>query len=513
MQRTPIKRDARLILLFSASLLFSGCKFIAMDPLTITKVCPDSGVVDTSSLKKIDVYFSADANKGLAQSAFSLLENGVSVNGCFAWSGSEHLSFYPFEPFNAAATYTIKVNTTAEDSDGNSLKDDFVRIFRATADSRRPAVTEMTPADYARIGDRRPVIKFKYSEAMDVSSVISVFNISPSADGYLAESADKTAFQYVLTKDLAWQTQYTITIPESVKDANGNSMGKKEKYSFFVGDESIKPELLSVIEGNSRAVLLPDSLTDATETVTRKIEKDARLSIRFSESMDRDTVKNNLTFTPAINYTVEWNAQGDTLTITPAEYYAYDTVYCLTVGKACADLQGTCMKDNALYKFQTDGPKSRPPTVVKVKFLNCFTGTDTPFGTVELSHLGSIDYAAPYCANETMGFFDVYIELAETASISGHDFIDAFSISATNASVTPEGYQLDGGISFLADKVPVDSLGTNVHVIRYIVAVNNSGSTRNSVPGNIVLRINEGFEDSLKNKIGAEWSMYINTTN
>jgi len=499
-----------LIFLFS----ICSCKYFSMEPLTVTKVNPDTEYADTQTLKKVDVYFSADVDKTLTESAFSLLEDGVPMEGRYGWPEDNHLSYSVIEQFNETSIYTIKVTTMAEDTDGNSLKDDYTHTFRSSGDSQRPSIVSITPATNERIAQVRPTIEVTFSEPMDVTSFLNGFHLYPSAEGYFAESVNNTVFRYVLTEDLDWQMNYTITVSDTVMDTVGNNLGKEGKQSFYVGDETTAPSIVSVTDESSGAVLTIDDLLTQEETVNAGVEKNSRITIQFSEEMDRSIVPNCLNFVPSITYNTEWNAAGTALTIKPIESFNRDTIYSLTIGKACTDVQGNEMSSASVYKIRANGPHSIPPKISRVEFANSFSGANLS-DTIELTPLGSFAYEGAYnTAGGCTGFFDIYMELAEGATFDIFDFIDAFSVTVTAASITPNGCQLDDNIAFLASEIPVRSgLPANTHVIRYIVAVDNSGTGKYSVAGNIRMTLNSTFKDSYDNKCEETWSLRVNTTN
>ena len=310
-----------------------------MEPLTVTKVNPDTEYADTQTLKKVDVYFSADVDKTLTESAFSLLEDGVPMEGRYGWPEDNHLSYSVIEQFNETSIYTIKVTTMAEDTDGNSLKDDYTHTFRSSGDSQRPSIVSITPAINERIAQVRPTIEVTFSEPMDITSFLNGFHLYPSAEGYFAESVNNTVFRYVLTEDLDWQMNYTITVSDTVMDTVGNNLGKEGKQSFYIGDETTAPSIVSVTDESSGAVLTIDDLLTLEETINAGVEKNSRITIQFSEEMDRSIVPNCLNFVPSITYNTEWNVAGTALTIKPVESFNRDTIYVLTIGKACTDVQ------------------------------------------------------------------------------------------------------------------------------------------------------------------------------
>jgi hypothetical protein len=510
----PIINFIAIALICFVCLSHAGCKFFTIAPLEVTAVSPDSPVTDTTTLAQIGVWFSADANTSLVEKAFSLSKDGISVEGSFYWPEKDHLVFRPFEPFQTNPVYTIKVTTMAEDTEGNSLLEDFQHIFRGTADSVRPEIISIIPADMTSLDTLRPTIEIQFSKEMDISSVLDGFSLNPNADGYLVESGGNTIFNYILTEDLLWQETYTITIADNVSDINGNMTGEVGEFHFYTGNENMSPTILSISNPDNSITLIPDDPHDGIETINTGWEKDYSLVISFSEEMDRDTVRSGVSITPEIEFDSDWNASGDILTITPTEFFHYDTLYALLVSTACSDLQGNQMEDELSFKFMINGPHSLPPTVEAINLLNVFSGS-VPSDVVPLTNLGGVELDAEYGTGPTVGFFDIYLRLAESADLDVFAFIDSFTLSATGASIIPEACQKDSEINFCSEIPPDASLLADpaVHVLRYIVTIDNSGSSYSDVPGSIQFTLDESFQDSLQNSPVETWHMTTFTTN
>lgn len=505
------KTSAILILLLFS---FEGCKFFRIEPLIITRVTPDTVIVDTATVSNIDVYFSASANKRTAEGAFSLLKDGEKQQGIITWPDADHMTFSPYEPLTPIGHYEIHVDTTAEDEDGNSLEEEFSHVFRGMGDETRPTVLSISPDNEAKIDLLKPIIQATFSEPMNVSSVIDDFSLEPDAGGYFLETGGGTVFTYVLTEDLKFQKNYTITIGDSVKDLAGNKSGKKRTQTFYTGTESIKPSIISIIDDTTLTPIILDDPEDETFTVTTGLEKDMRIKVVFSEAMDPVKTEEGILLTPSIEYDASWDASGNSVTLSASEPFKYGETYTLSIQETCCDIVGNTLGQTENFSFVTNGSKSLPPKIARIDFLNVFTGS-TPVSTVTLGHLGSIEFDMAYSTSSVIGFFDVYLQMAETATIDLFKFIDCFSVTATNASITPRACEIDGDITFSG--IPVDQafLAANpgVHVIRYITAIDNYSLSNKSIPGDIQFFLNSSFKDSLGNIAGINWHMRINTTN
>lgn len=498
-----------------SAMALQGCEFLGMDALSVVAVSPDESIVDIDTLEAIDVYFSADAHRKLTERSFSLQENGAPMRGSFSWPSGDHLRFTPVEGFRSTASYDLKITSSAEDVDGNSLECDFIHSFRGNKDSDRPYIASFLPEDLSVLPDARPVICITFSEPMDISSVIEAFSLDPHEDGYIEESADKTVYRYVLAADLSWHTAYTVSIRDTACDAWGNSLGKTATSSFFVGTESIRPQVLSVF-GNSPPLLIArDDRADDAETITEGLEKDTDIAVRFSEPMDSEPTAHAVSISPGTWKDPEWDEDGVVMTLHPEGFLETGERYTLAVASEASDRQGNRIGEEGVYTFMVSGAHSRRPIVSEVRFLNSFDENGLASGTVKLVHAGAITLAEPFNEGSAEVFFDVYLVLADEAVISPFDFIEYFTIRGINVEIDPVGCNSNGAISFHALDVPPDPgffPASSTHVFRYVVNIDNSGTNKDA-PGYIVLSLDPGISDSLGNTAKGEWSMMVTTTN
>jgi Bacterial Ig-like domain/PA domain len=105
-------------------------------PPTIGSVSPAAGATAVAANTNVTVAFSEPMDTASAQGAFSLVRSGSTepVPGTFSWSGNT-MTFDPSAALEAAATYTAKVTTAAEDAAGNALGTEKVWSFTVAAAS------------------------------------------------------------------------------------------------------------------------------------------------------------------------------------------------------------------------------------------------------------------------------------------------------------------------------------------------------------------------------------------
>ena len=507
-------RRAALTLLLAAAA--AGCRFFAMKPLEVIDWTPREQQVDLAGLSGITIRFSQEVNKTLAEEAFSLAESGKPVAGSFLWSSGDTFAFQPSIDWKEGRIYTIRVDTSAEDIFGNSLREDFTHRFGSSAESDRPRLQSISPPDQALIDELRAPIVIGFSEAMNPTSVQEGFTLSPSVDGYITWDPTATMFQFTPTEEYGWQTAYLLTLDTDVADTSGNTLAETVRHHFFVGSESDAPQLLSAQSDTGGLSVTPDD-DGGTLVFTDGWEKDMALVLTFSEAMDASSSAAALSWSPQFAYDTSWGGGNTTLTIRPKDPLAWDTLYSLTVSEGLQDLRGNGLQLEGPLRLRVTGAGSRPPGVVKAAFLAALN----PDAVTELHSFDSLTFdggyappAADYLDNGN-SFLDLYFHLSAGAEIDYFSLLEAFSINCQNASITPLGLQLDGSVTYSVNNPVPPGLpygDPDYHVARFILGVNNDGVYNNS-PGLLTISLDAGFTDTLGNPLGDPWRMTLVTTN
>lgn len=513
MRIEKMKTNTVFYFAFLGCVMLGSCKFFSMEPLQITGFTPREEVVAMDSLDRVSITFSANVSRKLVENAFSLEENGIKMQGKFEWAGGKKFFFVPYKSFREASQYLMTVSTAAEDDQGNSLDKDFTWKFSGSPDTQRPDIVTITPADKTIVDTVRPVLNFTFSEPMNRTSIIEGISFQPSADGFFIESPDNTSFHFRLEKNLAWQTRYTITIRESVKDLSGNTLGTTKTYTFFTGTDSEKLQLSAIHTSNpSLMVLVPDDPDTPEEEITQYVEKDSDIVIAFSKPVEKETANGTIVLAPAHTSSFSWNEIGDQLTISFSKPFAYNTVYTLSINEGLTDIQGNGLAAKAVYKFRANGVSSRPPAIISVSFTNNFLDNYPIAPLEEVEPLSYITFHENLDSNSCYGFFDIHMTLAAGAAVSPFDLYSAFTISALNASITPIAYQTGANITFMVTEIPPETVPDG-EVIRVIVDMDNSLPDYQDRPGKITLSLDTTFHDTLGNHLPETWVMDVYTTN
>jgi hypothetical protein len=470
---------------------------------------PNSARVIDPASTYIWIEFSDEPDKDSAERAFSLTEDGASVQGRFSWSGNT-MHFEPIGGIKENRTYAMTVTTVAERSDAISLMDEFYFEFSTKDEEDRPAIVSVTPADGAVITDRYASIVVTLSEPVDRASFYKAFSLSPSVKGAFEWSDGDSVCAFVPRQPYEWQVEYSLTIQNTLADLSGNLVTEPWKARFRIGDDTIHPTVVRVsnaVDGIEGAVILvPADPDDDPQVFVQGWESTWGIIIAFSEPVLREGMEGNISFEPAWSYTID-NADSldDTFLLHPSERLARDTLYTLTIRDGIEDGQGNSMEAVTTYKFLVNGPMTVSPSVTRLRFRT--NPSAAPSGAVydDKTCDHSEDYTNISITSVEFGvgsavetYVDVYFSLAQGAAIDRFSLMDNFSVSGTNSCASFSLKRIE--IASFSEPQPLDIPGTACARIYFDIENENES-------GIVTFELDDGFVDSAGNPIDGSWRL------
>lgn len=364
-----MKRKVHLILFIVMAI--AGCDRIAerldIDRPEIVAISPAHLSENISPDAKITIVFSKEMDREKTSQAFSLSAHKAgNVEGYFRWRDERTLEFSPRNPLSDNC-YTIRIESSAEDTKGNDLKEMHESVFYVNVDLTPPEIVSHTPADNATGVHPSPwddperyrasCIRVVFSEPIDVDSLYAGFSLMPSVQGFFSWNEPRTEIVFVPQSDLLYGTTYTVTLNTSLTDIHGNALAENYSYRFTVGDDFTAPEIISVRserEGTGQIELVEDAETEGCE-------KDARIVITFSEPVLREKLYDAVRISPAKSFYVDAPPASSHMTIVFHEALESETSYELTITPTIADESGNILRREYRYRFITNGLASTRP--------------------------------------------------------------------------------------------------------------------------------------------------------
>lgn len=328
------------------------------NPPEVTSSYPTQNATGISNNVEVWVEFSESMDYSQTETAFSLFADTDRPKGQFIWEGNR-LRFIPRGPLTTGRTYTLLISKSAEDSQGNNLRDDFQINFTVNPDAGKPQIVSTNPV-YGQTGVLpTSVFTIVFSEAVNPSTLIPGITITPSVVGAFTVNGTGETVTFTPQSNLLNGTVYTITINTNVQDLAGNSLLLGRTVSFVVGTDFVRPTITSAV-GN---VALQNGL------VTPLISRNAQIVITFSELMNTTTLTNAITISPTAGFSKVFTTFGistvATLTFSPA--LESETLYTLSVNNSATDVANNILNQNYNYQFTTNAADSVRPQVVGVR--------------------------------------------------------------------------------------------------------------------------------------------------
>lgn len=179
------------------------------------------GDVKASLSKKIAPW--SDAAITFKQGSTLIQVNGMLINDSI-------LHFLP-NVLNPSTTYTVTIDTNCVDRCGNHLSVPFVWSFKTIADTVKPYVTKTEPANGDTLVSVNAQVKIRFSEPMDIASVLAALTHSPTLHFSATWSGD-TMVTLTMTDTLSFHTLYTVTVGIGAMDQAGNHLAAVYPFSF-----------------------------------------------------------------------------------------------------------------------------------------------------------------------------------------------------------------------------------------------------------------------------------------
>ncbi|MBD3235651.1 MAG: hypothetical protein GF330_02985 [Candidatus Eisenbacteria bacterium] len=351
---------------------------------------PLAGATDVPTDLVIRIGFTEPMQSGSVAEAFHLLQEqqGLSGEGTLVAGGTEW-RFTPAQPLDYATTYRVRIDTLAVDSVGNHLDHDpttpgaqgYAFDFQTAADLRGPRVVATEPPRSAANVDVDAPVRLTFSEPIERASVaeggLRVQDAEGPWPGRVAFAPGDSALAWApvslpdsLPIWLAFGTTYEVIADTTVRDLRGNPLDQAplepglqaDRFFFTTLPETLGPRVAELLPGE----------TDVPVTAT--------LRLVFSEPMDEaallagEVVELSEASGPAVAFAPELNAGGDTLSLVPESWLAFDREYRIGVSTGALDRNGNPLDQDpglpgdqpyeGLFRTETDLVPPRVATML-----------------------------------------------------------------------------------------------------------------------------------------------------
>ncbi|MFA4836280.1 MAG: Ig-like domain-containing protein [Dehalococcoidia bacterium] len=251
-------------------------------------------------------------------------------------AGSGMVSLVPAQPAGGydagtVVTLTASANTGYNFDRWSGDASGIAKIVTVTMDSDKSVTAHFSAVV-------PPVVKYTLTTAVDLvgSGAVAIHPAQPSG-GYDAGT--------VVTLTATANAGYTFG------QWSGDASGVSKTITVTMNsDKSVTAHFVAVVTPTD--VVPPTVNSILPENGTKDVSRDTKISITFSEAMDKASVEQSFSIVPKIGGTLSWS--GNTVVFTPEKKLKWDTTYTVTVSTAAKDVAGNAMSASYVSSMTTE---------------------------------------------------------------------------------------------------------------------------------------------------------------
>jgi hypothetical protein len=478
---------------FLALSLFS-CDILRASPFEVAGWTPGMGNHEFPEAITLSILFTHEADRASVEHAFSLTENGQALKGSFVWAGRQ-LFFQPLLALEPDKDYLLSLSVEARDDRGVSLEKNFEAPFSTRSGYSRLEVRSLVPGDEDVLPDPRGQLRISFSQPVHIDSCVNHIAISPAMGGSWTLEDQGCLALFTPAEPWTWGARYRIVISPDFLSAAAVPLEKEYLSRFTIGEDTIPPILIAAHAldgGGNRVFPLVPQAPAGPFTENARWESGYRLALDFSEPVDTGTLKARLTAEPALDLVME-TAPGyaDSVIFRTAEKPLHGSRFLFKVDSGIRDKGGNESLLPVIFRIHADGPYSKPPSLVGVRFPMDPGAADEKvrsFSPDNAFERLPLEGGAPPGVSAWM---ELYFDTAPGAAPDLFSVMDLFRVEATNStlSFSPQSVRASGFIY-----PPQEGWESHVRIMVQGLLINEDA------PGMVTFYIGAGLLDTLGNR-------------
>lgn len=267
-------------------------------------------------------------------------------------------------------------------------------LSACSMDFNQPKILETYPANLSVGVSPDTAIRVRFSEEMDKPITEEAFRLASNADSVSgAFSWSGTTLHFTPSRPLKDGNVYELTITSKAEDSAGNNLQDSFSSSFTVGNDTVKPELLSYNPSHG----------------SQGLPQNQTIVLTFSEPVSTVSLLEGVTISPVVTGDFTSDSTGKVITFTPHYNLDLSTNYTVTVTNAVTDLSGNALLNEESFTFTI--------------------GSDFVKPSVSSAQSGTAMFTNNLLASGVSRFAPVIILFSEVMSTSS--ILDSISISPT----------------------------------------------------------------------------------
>jgi hypothetical protein len=325
------------------SWLFTTGPFSDTNPPSVSSTVPTNSATLVPVNQILIVSFSEALDPSTINSSTFIVRLGTdAIAGSVAYAGVTAI-FTPALPLNQLRTYSATITTGVRDLAGNPLAANYIWYFTTSIgrDTTAPAVSYTIPSNGATGVHENSSVSATFSEAMDPQTIHTLSFVLHTGAVPIAGTVTYTGMtaRFTPTAKLLYNTRYTATLTNMVRDLAGNALLGSFSWSFTTGSmaDTTGPSVISTMPANA-ALNVP---------VNQKV------LAMFSEAIDPLTLTTASFTLMAGNTPIQGTVAyvGITAVFTPHNALTFSTVYTARISANVKDLAGNAMNGDFVWYF------------------------------------------------------------------------------------------------------------------------------------------------------------------
>jgi len=439
-----MKKHLKFLLFLSFSLLIFSCDILRDSPYIVQAWTPGGGFHQNPEMLKVSLLLSHESDKAKTEQAFSLTEDGKSLQGYFSWEG-RRLVFIPASPLESDRDYLITLGTGAQDTKGLSLEHRFEASFSTRIPGDKPRIIKVEPEHEGSLFENRGEFRLFFSEPVRLNSCMDYISFTPATPGsWRLEDNNKTAC--FIPRD-PWQpgTFYQVKVERAFAGHSGSVLGEEYSSAFYATEDREKPVLVKVLAifptGGEEEIPL-EAPGEFFAPEYSAWERFTRLCLVFSKPVDISNLGSLIVTEPSLSL-VMVSAPGieSRAVFGFAEEPAWGSAFLFRLSSGVKDYAGNESAEDYTFRIRIAGPQSTPPALAGIR-LPMVPGNSDDQEALSFSY-GALfldlpikegEDRYPY-GKETPAWIELYFQAAPDTEIDLFSLMDLFRVESTNQAL------------------------------------------------------------------------------
>jgi methionine-rich copper-binding protein CopC len=233
--------------------------------------------------------------------------------------------------------YVIQVSKGAKSQDGVSLQKSYLFSFTTEKATSPPTVSSTDPSNGTTNVPLDSNISITFSKPMNKGLTVGAVSLNPPFNWISSWDSGDLILTIDPYSDLTQNTKYTITITTAAKGADGTGLVNPYTFSFttVTSVDKTPPTVAGTEPSNNQ----------------KGVDTAQKISITFSELMDKKSVESAVSISPGSITKMEWSQDGKTIDLTAS--LATGTKYVVTISTSAKDSAGNKLASAYSFSFET----------------------------------------------------------------------------------------------------------------------------------------------------------------